>query len=54
MAEAGSIDYLVSGDKRGALTLKMHGATHIVRARDLLNVLSIKPAQPTPTPKRRR
>jgi len=42
MAEAASADYLVSGDRRGVLALKTHEGTHIISARDMLAVLSIK------------
>ena len=43
MAEAGNANYLVSGDRRGVLALGTHGITQIVRARDFLDVLGIKP-----------
>jgi uncharacterized protein len=43
MAEAGDANYLVSGDRRGVLALGTHGITQIVRARDFLGVLGIKP-----------
>jgi putative PIN family toxin of toxin-antitoxin system len=43
MAEAGNANYLVSGDRRGVLALGTHGITQIVRARDFLEVLGIKP-----------
>ena len=42
MAEAGSADYVVSGDRRGVLALKTHGSTHIISARDMLPVLGIR------------
>jgi putative PIN family toxin of toxin-antitoxin system len=41
MAEAGAADYLVTGDKRDILSLKKHGGTHILNARDMLKVLGI-------------
>jgi uncharacterized protein len=44
MAEAGAANYLVSGDRRGVLDLGTHGGTQIIRARDFLAVLGIKPA----------
>jgi uncharacterized protein len=44
MAQSGRADYLVSGDRRGVLTLISHGPTHIVRAREMIDVLGIKPA----------
>lgn len=43
MADAGNANYLVSGDRRGVLALGTHGITQIVRARDFLDVLGIKP-----------
>ncbi len=43
MAEAGAADYLVSGDRRGVLDLGTHGVTQIIKARDFLTVLGIKP-----------
>jgi uncharacterized protein len=43
MAEAGNANYLVSGDRRGVLALGTHGITQIVRAREFLDVLGIKP-----------
>jgi uncharacterized protein len=43
MAEAGNADYLVSGDRRGVLAIGTHGITQIVRAREFLDVLGIKP-----------
>lgn len=43
MAEAGNANYLVSGDRRGVLALGTHVITQIVRARDFLDVLGIKP-----------
>lgn len=39
MALAGEADYLVSGDRRGLLSLKKIGGTRIVTARDFLKVL---------------
>jgi uncharacterized protein len=39
MAEAGRADNLVSGDKRHVLSLKKHGRTHIVTARQMTAVL---------------
>jgi predicted nucleic acid-binding protein len=44
MAEAGAADYLVSGDRRGVLDLGRYGVTQIIKAREFLTVLSIKPA----------
>ncbi len=44
MAEAGAADYLVSGDRRGVLDLSTHGVTQIIKAREFLTVLGIKPA----------
>lgn len=41
MAEAGTADYLVTGDKWHVLALQRHGNTQIVTARDMLNVLGI-------------
>jgi len=43
MAEAGKANYLVSGDRRGVLALGSHGITQILRAREFLDVLGIKP-----------
>jgi putative PIN family toxin of toxin-antitoxin system len=43
MADAGKVDFLVSGDRRGVLALKAHGAAQIVRVRDLLDLLQITP-----------
>ena len=39
MAEAGRADYLATGDKRHVLTLKRHGATRIVTAKRLLELI---------------
>jgi putative PIN family toxin of toxin-antitoxin system len=44
MAEAGAANYLVSGDRRGVLDLGTHGVTQIIKAREFLTVLGIKPA----------
>ena len=44
MVEAGAADYLVSGDRRGVLDLGTHGVTQIIKAREFLTVLGIKPA----------
>jgi putative PIN family toxin of toxin-antitoxin system len=44
MVEAGAADYLVSGDRRGVLDLSTHGVTQIIKAREFLTVLGIKPA----------
>jgi putative PIN family toxin of toxin-antitoxin system len=41
MAEAGTADYLVTGDKRDLLALQKHGTTRIVKVADMLKVLSI-------------
>jgi len=43
MAEASKANYLVSGDRRGVLALGTHGVTQILRAREFLDVLGIKP-----------
>jgi len=43
MAEAGNTNYLVSGDRRGVLALGTHGITQILRAREFLDVIGIKP-----------
>ena len=43
MAEAGQADYLVSGDRRSVLVLQEHGTTRILRGREMLEVLKIKP-----------
>ncbi|HEX3884971.1 MAG TPA: putative toxin-antitoxin system toxin component, PIN family [Stellaceae bacterium] len=40
MCEAGDVDYLVSGDKAGLLSLARHGRTSIVTARGFLGVIS--------------
>lgn len=42
MAEAGEVDYLVSGDRRGVLALRKHGRTHIVSARAMAVMLRLK------------
>ncbi len=52
MAEAGHVDYLVSGDRRGVLALQEHGAARILRAREMLEVLKIKPPK-APAARRR-
>ena len=44
MVEAGAADYLVSGDRRGVLDVGTHGVTQIIKAREFLTVLGIKPA----------
>lgn len=41
MAEAGTAEYLVSGDKRGILSLTRHGNTNIITAREMLPLLGI-------------
>ncbi len=41
MAEAGQADVLVSGDKRGVLALKSHGACRIVSLRQFIDSLNI-------------
>ena len=41
LAEGGRADILVSGDKRGLLTLKMHGATRIITARQFHDALGL-------------
>ena len=40
MCEAGSTDYLVTGDKAGLLALGTHGRTAIVTARAFLDVIT--------------
>ena len=52
MAEAGNANYLVSGDRRGVLALGTHGITQILRPRDFLDVLCIKPITVPSTPLR--
>jgi putative PIN family toxin of toxin-antitoxin system len=42
MAIAGKADYLVSGDRRGLLSLKPVGATRIVTAAEFLKILKKK------------
>ncbi len=42
MAIAGEADYLVTGDRRGLLSLKQVGATRIVTAAEFLKVLKKK------------
>ena len=42
MAIAGKADYLVSGDRRGLLSLKRVGATRIVTAAEFLKILKKK------------
>ena len=49
MAEAGHVDYLVSGHQRGVLALREHGVTRILRAREMLEVLDIKRLQRSAT-----
>jgi predicted nucleic acid-binding protein len=39
MAVAGQADYLVTGDRRGLLSLKRAGNTHIVTATEFLKIL---------------
>ena len=39
MAIAGKADYLVTGDRRGLLSLKRAGATRIVTAAEFLKIL---------------
>jgi putative PIN family toxin of toxin-antitoxin system len=41
MAEAGTAEYLVSGDKRGILSLARHGNTNIITASEMLPLLGI-------------
>ena len=41
MAERSEADYLVTGDKHGLLALGVHGRTHIVTARHMLEVLGL-------------
>jgi putative PIN family toxin of toxin-antitoxin system len=52
MAEAGKAHYLVSGDRRGVLALGTHGMTQILRAREFLDVLGIKPIAVSSAPLR--
>jgi len=40
LADAGDADYLVTGDRRGLLTLKRHKNTQIITARDLVVLLA--------------
>ena len=54
MAEAGNANYLVSGDRRGVLALRTHGITQILRAREFLDVLGIKPITDPSVPLRNR
>jgi hypothetical protein len=44
--------YLVSSDRRGVLALGTHGITQIVRARDFLDVLGLKPMADSSAPPR--
>jgi putative PIN family toxin of toxin-antitoxin system len=44
MAEAGAVDYLVTGDRRDVLALKRHGNTTIITAKEILPFLGF----PTP------
>jgi putative PIN family toxin of toxin-antitoxin system len=39
MCDAGKADYLVSGDRRGVLALQAHGATRIVTAARIMELL---------------
>lgn len=41
MAEAGTAEYLVTGDQRGVLALERHGNASIVTARDMVALLGI-------------
>jgi len=41
MAEAGAVDYLVTGDKRDVLALKRHGNTTILTAKEMLPLLGL-------------
>jgi uncharacterized protein len=54
MGQVGKADYLVSGDRRGVLTLKSHGVTRIVSARELRKVLGIAQAPKPSTAKRKK
>jgi uncharacterized protein len=55
MADAGKVDYLVSGDRRAVLALRAHGAAQMVRVRDLLELLeTIPPKKPKPRTRRAR
>ena len=39
MAEAGRAEYLATGDRRDVLSLKRHGATWIMTAKRLLEIV---------------
>jgi uncharacterized protein len=41
LAEAGNADFLVTGDKRDLITLKMHGSTKIVSAKLFADILRL-------------
>jgi predicted nucleic acid-binding protein len=41
MAEGGDVNVLVSGDKRGVLMLKSHGACRIVTVREFVNEMGL-------------
>jgi putative toxin-antitoxin system toxin component, PIN family len=42
MAEAGEVDYLVTGDKAGVLVIGKHGKTHVVTVSKMVATLKIK------------
>jgi uncharacterized protein len=46
MAEAGTAEYLVSGDKRDILALTRHGNTNIITANEMLPLLGITTTRP--------
>jgi len=50
MAEAGSADYLVTGDKRDLLALKHHKATRIVSVSEFLSLIRAHPEGAKPSP----
>jgi len=54
MAQLGKADYLISGDRRGVLVLKRHGATRIAPARELLKVLGIPTTRKSQKPTRKK
>ena len=41
MAQAGEVDYLVTGDKADVLALERHGKTRIVTVRKLIEILKL-------------
>jgi putative PIN family toxin of toxin-antitoxin system len=42
MAQAGSVEFLVTGDKAGMLAVGKHGNTRIVNARQMVTTLKLK------------